>query len=109
MEKRTREAKSGTTVIATIEREEIGTFTCQVGGHISTIGIDREVHQSPFLKLEDEIVWVPVILVLVFGILPGLASHGILEFKSNNRDSVETQDDIEGVVMFRRIFELTDY
>lgn len=96
-----------TSVVSLVEGEEVRGGTRQAGGHPGFVGIDSEVHQGPFLELEDEIVRIPVPLVLLHRVLPGLAGEGILQFHSHDRDAVHPENHIERVVVAGRIPHLT--
>lgn len=98
-----------TAVVTSIEREEMRAFSAQASGHVGAIGIDGKMDESPFSELKDEIVWVPVVLVLVFGMFPVLAGHRVLEFKCDDRNPIQTENYIERVVVFWRIFQLPGY
>jgi len=92
---------SGTAIVALIEWEEMRGLSTQAGGHVGAVGINGKMDERTFSELKDEVVWVPIVLVLVFGMFPVLAGHGILEFKCDDRNPVQTKDDIERVVVFR--------
>ena len=67
------------------------------------------MNQGAFTELEDQVPVVAVMFVLVDCIAPGLARHRVLEFCCDHRDTVDTQDQIQAVVVLLGILELAGY
>ena len=63
--------------------------------HEHQVGIDREVHQRALLELEDQVVRIAVVLILPDRIPHALPRHGVLEFGSDDRDSVQADGQVE--------------
>ena len=97
---------AGPTVAAAVERQEVRCSAAKSGGHQHRLGVDREVHQRAALELEDRLVGVPVALVLRPGVLDGLSGERVLELERGERDAVEAQGDVEGVLGTRGVAEL---
>lgn len=62
---------------------------------------------SPLFEREDQVVLVPVELVLRNRILKRLPAYRVFQFKSRNRKAVLGEDGVEGVVVFFRIRTLS--
>lgn len=80
----------------------------QAAGHVDRVRVDGEVDERPLLELEDEVRWVAVVLVLVNGVAPGLAGHGVLELDCSDRDAVERQRHVQAVAVPIGVPQLAD-
>ena len=64
-------------VVALVEGQEKGVFTCQLGGHVYFVGVYGKVHNAT-PKMQEGLPWVSVVFVLsdalYFG---GLSGPGI--------------------------------
>jgi len=78
----------------------------ELRGHVSFICIYGEVYQGPLLEVEEEVVGVPVELVLLDGILPALVRKLVLEFDGDDRDAIHGKNDIDAVLMLCGVSDL---
>ena len=96
-------------VTSLVERQKVCLTRRQPRGHVDLVGVHGEMHQGPFLELEDEVGGVAVVLVLRHRVPPRLRGHGILEFGSGHRDAVQRQRHIKGIVVLRGVPKLAGH
>nr|WP_048067608.1 hypothetical protein [Methanospirillum hungatei] len=82
--------------------------TVKTGCHSDFFRVGGEVNKGPLLKLEYEFLWIPVLLILVDGICVGLPDHGVFEFNGDDRDSIDEDCNVKGVLVLLRVMELAD-
>ncbi|HOW04797.1 hypothetical protein [Methanospirillum hungatei] len=99
---------SFSSVVPFIERDEPGMRTVKTGCHSDFFRVGGEVNKGPLLKLEYEFLWIPVLLILVDGICVGLPDHGVFEFNGDDRDSIDEDCNVKGVLVLLRVMELAD-
>ena len=87
---------AGTTVHTLVEREEPTVLPFQLRTHPNLIVINGKV-DSAAARSEEWICGRPVFLVLLDGVLVGLASIAVLELHRDDRETVEEDTDIQGV------------
>jgi hypothetical protein len=93
-------------VVAHIERYKAGAFPLQTGGHPNLIAADGKMHQGPALELEQRFVTIggrvagrAVVAILGHGVAHVLGEIGF-EFDGGDRQAVDKQDQVDGVVGF---------
>ena len=100
-------ASHTSTIGALVERQEVSLSIRQLGGHPCFVKVNGKVDQEAVIQAERKFFGAAVILKLVDGtdiVLPGQL---ILQFQSNNRNTVHGKHHIDGVGVCHRITELT--
>jgi len=98
---------AGSTSISPVEGQEMRGLAGQPGGHVHLIRINRKVDEGASLELEEEICRIAIDLILMNGIPPCLACHGILELCRGHRNTVQGQGHIHCIAVAIRIADLT--
>ena len=79
------------------------------GGHVDLVRVHGEMYEGPLLELKDQILGVAVAPVLVDGVPPGLAGHGVLELRRGDGNAVQAEDQVERADVFAAVRKLPGY
>ena len=93
-------------VATPVEWKKAGRLTGEAGRHEHRLGVHGEVHEGAALELEDGFAGVAIVLVLPARLFDALASERILQFQRGDRNAVEAQCDVHGLLGSRREVEL---
>ena len=93
---------AGAAVAALVEGQEVRRRARQPRGHEHRLGVHREVDQRAALELEDRLARVAVLLVLPARVLNRLARERVLQLHRGDRDAVQAERDVEGLLGARR-------
>ena len=92
---------AGASVAAFVERKKMCRRAGEPRGHEHGLGVHGEVDESAPLELEDGLARVSVLPVLFAGVLDSLPGEQVLQFQGGNWQSVDAQDNVEGLLRAR--------
>ena len=99
---------ASTTIHTAVERQEPGVLASQCCTHPNLAIIHSKVYCTAFL-LQQQFLVVSVGAVLRNGILVGLPSEVVLQFKRGERQAIDEQYKVNLIGIHLRVHHLTDY
>ena len=84
---------------ATVERQELCRAARKPRRHVDLVRVGREVHEDAGSEAKQRRTWIPVRLVLTHGMAPALAGARILQLTDGDRQTVQREHEIDGVVL----------
>ena len=85
---------------AHVEGQEEGLLLVEFGGHVDLVEVHREVDQGPGLEQEQTALRVAFLAVLPHRVLNGLSGRIALELKTDNRQTIEADDQVNPFFLF---------
>ena len=95
----TRSAYDLPRMAASVEWQEVRLPPRQPRRHVDLVRVGGEMHQRPFLEVEQRRARIAVLLVLPDRVTPVLARAGILQFDGGHRQPVHRQHHVERAVV----------
>ena len=84
--------------VAPVEGQEERLPVREPGAHFHGLGVQREVHDRPPVRLEQQLLGASVGLVLLHGVLGALSGEVVLQLHGHDRYAVQEEHDVHGVV-----------
>ena len=93
-------------VVSLIERQKIGIDAIELCGHPHFFGVHGKVNQASSFERKQKFSGITVFHVLTLCIFDSLTGDWIFQFHRRNRQSIDEQHNIYGVLIFQAIMHL---
>ena len=84
-----------------VERQELRLGARKPRRHVDLVRVGSEVHEGADFEAKQRRTWIPVLLVLAHRMSPALAAARILQLTGGDRQTVQREHEIDGVVLAR--------